>query len=389
MPFGLTKLARLVVALILAAATAEAARATATATATTTAVWSCSSSASRSSPPERASRTRRSAGCPASRDKRRHVYYALSDDQTNVRFYTLRIDISAGVPAVQIVAVTSFGDATGEPFAPPSVDPEGLTLTNYAALVTTSEGFATRLIDPWVREFGLDGRQLRSLPYRRRSCRCRRQPRRPSEPRLRECRADAQPAYVFTGTEAALVQDGPPATLTNGSPARLLRYDLKRGTLDRQFVYWTDPIREPPVPATQFAVSGLVDLFPLRSMSCSRWSARSRSARRDRQQDPPLRRLAETCRQRQRLRQPRDAARRPATGEEDPRPRPRRARNPARQRRGDDVWPASEPRPPLAAPRQRQQLRTGSIHPVPVVFRVLRRLIEPGPGQALLSVAID
>ncbi len=27
-------------------------------------------------------------------DKRRHVFYALSDDQTNVRFYTLRIDVS-------------------------------------------------------------------------------------------------------------------------------------------------------------------------------------------------------------------------------------------------------------------------------------------------------
>ena len=197
-------------------------------------------------------------------DRHRRVFYALSDDQTNVRFYTLRIDVAAGVPAVQILAVTSLRDATGQPFAPLSVDPEGLALTKRGTLVITSEGFATRLIDPWVREFSLDGRQLRSLPVPA--------PFLPVADGSRGVRqnlgfesAGTTPngRYVFTGTEAALVQDGPPATLTNGSPARLLRYDLKRGRLDRQFVYWTDPIREPPVPATQFAVSGLVELLPL------------------------------------------------------------------------------------------------------------------------------
>ena len=199
-------------------------------------------------------------------DRHRRVFYALSDDQTNVRFYTLRIDVSSGVPAVQILAVTTLRDETGQPFAAMSVDPEGLALTKRGTLVITSEGFATRLIDPWVREFSLDGRQLRSLPVPA--------PFLPVADGSRGVRqnlgfesAGTTPngRYVFTGTEAALVQDGPPATLTNGSPARLLRYDLKRGRLDRQFVYWTDPIREPPVPATQFAVSGLVELLPLKN----------------------------------------------------------------------------------------------------------------------------
>jgi hypothetical protein len=199
-------------------------------------------------------------------DRHRHVFYALSDDQTNARFYTLRVDVSSGVPAVEILAVTTLRDATGQPFAALSLDPEGLALTKRHTLVITSEGFANRLIDPWVREFGLDGRQLRSLPVPA--------PFLPVADGSRGVRqnlgfesAGTTPngRYVFTGTEAALVQDGPPATLTNGSPARLLRYDLKRGTLDRQFVYWTDPIREPPVPATQFAVSGLVELLPLKT----------------------------------------------------------------------------------------------------------------------------
>jgi 3-phytase len=197
-------------------------------------------------------------------DQRRGVFYALSDDQVDVRFYTLRIDVSAGAPGVQILAVTTLRDAAGQPFAPLSVDPEGLALTKRGTLVITSEGFASRLIDPWVREFGLDGRQLRSLPVPSAFL--------PVADGTRGVRqnlgfesAGTSPdgRYVFTGTEAALAQDGPPATLTNGSPARLLRYDLKRNTLDRQYVYWTDPIREPPVPSTQFAVSGLVELLPL------------------------------------------------------------------------------------------------------------------------------
>ena len=195
-------------------------------------------------------------------DERRGVFYALSDDQVGVRFYTLRIGVSGGAPAVQILAVTALRDSAGQPFAPRSVDPEGLALTKDDTLVATSEGFANRLIDPWVREFALDGRQLRALPVPT--------PFLPAAGRgvrqnlgFESASTAPNGRFLFTGTEAALVQDGPPATLGAGSPARLLRYNLQQGVLDRQYVYWTDPIAEPPVPATQFAVSGLVELLAL------------------------------------------------------------------------------------------------------------------------------
>ncbi len=97
-------------------------------------------------------------------DERRGVFYVLSDDQVGARFYTLRIGVATGAPAVQILAVTTLRDASGQPFAPLSLDPEGLALTKDDTLVLTSEGFANRLIDPWVRDFGLDGRQLGALP---------------------------------------------------------------------------------------------------------------------------------------------------------------------------------------------------------------------------------
>jgi hypothetical protein len=197
-------------------------------------------------------------------DARRDLFYVISDDQVGARFYTLRIDVSGGAPAVQILAVTTLRDASGQPFAPLSLDPEGLALTKDRTLVVTSEGFANRLIDPWVREFGLDGRQFAELPVPSAFL--------PNATGTRGVRlnlgfesAGTPPngRFLFTGTESALVQDGPPATVGAGSPARILRYNLKQGVLDRQYVYWTDPIAEPPVPATQFAVNGLVELLPL------------------------------------------------------------------------------------------------------------------------------
>jgi hypothetical protein len=197
-------------------------------------------------------------------DHRRRVWYALSDDQSNVRFYTLTIDAKHGRLGVEIVDVTTLTDAAGVPFAPASLDPEGLAFTGRGTLVVTSEGFAARLIDPWVREFSLAGRQLSEFPVPAYFS--------PDAAATRGVRQNlgfesaavtASGRYLFTGTEAALVQDGPPATVAAGSPARILRYDAKARKLERQFVYWTDAIAEPPVPPTQFAVNGLVELLPL------------------------------------------------------------------------------------------------------------------------------
>jgi len=202
-------------------------------------------------------------------DSERDVFYALSDDQGQidpVRFYTLRLDLADGsldAGDIDFLDVTTLFEPNGQPFATASADPEGLALTKDDELVVTSEGFAARLIDPFVRRFALDGSSLGALPVPT-----------PFLPATGtrgvrqnlgfESAATAPNGrFLFTGTEAALVQDGPPATLAAGSPARILRYNLQTGTLDRQYLYWVDPIAEPPVPATNFAVAGLVELLPL------------------------------------------------------------------------------------------------------------------------------
>jgi hypothetical protein len=200
-------------------------------------------------------------------DARRRLYYAISDDQGQLqpaRFYTVALDVRDGRLAdgdVRFEDVTTLLAPDGQPYPAASLDPEGLALTKDRRLIVTSEGLPNSLIDPWVRRYSLDGRFLGSLPVP--------QPFLVTADRTSGVRpnlgfesAGVHGRDVFTGTESALIQDGPPATLAGGSPARILRYD-KRGRLDRQWVYVTDPVAEPPVPATQFSVNGLVELLPL------------------------------------------------------------------------------------------------------------------------------
>ena len=203
-------------------------------------------------------------------DSRRHVFYTVSDDQGQfqpARFYTVGLDIRDGRLAdgdVRFTDVTTLLTPNGQPYAPFSLDPEGLALTKHRQLIFTSEGLPNNLIDPFVRRYSLDGSFLNSLPVP--------QPFVASADRLSGVRpnlgfesagAARHSRYAFTATENALYQDGPPATVANGSPARILRYDLRKGRLDRQWVYETEPVAQPPVPATQFSVNGLVELLPL------------------------------------------------------------------------------------------------------------------------------
>lgn len=201
-------------------------------------------------------------------DAERDVYYSLSDDPSQfdpARFYTLGVDVSDGrleAGDVAFLAATTLEAPDGGPFAPFSLDPEGIALTKDGTLVITSEGFANQLIDPFIRIFSLGGEPLADLPLPSYFL--------PAAGRgVRHNLAFESAAtapngrFLFTGTEGALIQDGPAATLAAGSPARLLRHNLQTGRLDRQYVYVTDAIAEPPVPAGSFAVSGLVDLLPL------------------------------------------------------------------------------------------------------------------------------
>ncbi len=207
-------------------------------------------------------------------------YYTISDDRSQVgpaRFYTFTADTE-----VTFTNVTPLKDSNNNLFETFSIDPEGIALTNNDTVFISSEGevnlSAGRVGDPFIKEFSLTtGQQLRSLPV-------------PSKflPVVEDTNAngivdagDTQISGVynnlafesltitpdqktlFTATENALSQDGLRASLTSGSPSRILQYNLVNAQPEKEYLYITDAIAEVPSPSTGFGDNGLVDLLAI------------------------------------------------------------------------------------------------------------------------------
>lgn len=206
------------------------------------------------------------------RDGSRGVYYALSDDRSQInpaRYYTLAIDLSDGwldYSDITFVDVTLLRDRAGSIFPPLATDPEGIFLTRPGQLYISSEGdtLATPPIDPFVNRFNLVGAENRALPVPDKFL--------PDAAGTRGVRlnlafesltATPDRRHLYTATEAALRQDGPAADIGQASLARILEYDLGGKRPGREFVYVVDPVAEAPDPPGAFRVNGLVELLGL------------------------------------------------------------------------------------------------------------------------------
>ena len=98
-------------------------------------------------------------------DEKNKVYYAISDDRSqkaDARFYTLKIENSP-VRVNPDIAVTTLLQKSGDPFAPGTLDPEGIALSDRGTLYISSEGDRDRNIPPFIKEFSLNGQQLKTL----------------------------------------------------------------------------------------------------------------------------------------------------------------------------------------------------------------------------------
>lgn len=198
-------------------------------------------------------------------DAREDVFYALSDDRAErgpARLYVLKLALSEkGVGGVDIVRRIDITDIAGEPYAPKSLDPEGLRL---APVDETRGAFY------WAHERDLEGKPFAGV----------------MEADGRTSAAFELPAYhmpttnggvrvnlgyesltltsagdVVIATEEALAQDGPKATLTAGSHARVTVIDPLEGKPKAEYVYLTDPIAVRPTPGDAYATAGLVELL--------------------------------------------------------------------------------------------------------------------------------
>ncbi|MEH2355858.1 phytase [Nostoc sp.] len=208
-------------------------------------------------------------------------YYAISDDRSQVapaRFYTF----TATDSGVNFTNVTPLKDINGNFFATNSLDPEGIALTNNGTVFISSEGevnpTAGRVTNPFIKEFSLTtGQEVASLFVPRKFL-----------PVVEDTNSngivdagDTQTSGVynnlafesltitpdektlFTATENALSQDGLKASLTSGSPSRILQYNLVTGQPEKEYLYITDAIPEAPNPSTGSADNGLADLLAI------------------------------------------------------------------------------------------------------------------------------
>lgn len=202
-------------------------------------------------------------------DADKQVYYTISDDRSSkasARFYSLKIDLQSDKvekEKIAFTAVTTLLDENGKSFPELSLDPEGIAFTGNSVFVS-SEGDVDRQITPFIKEFSLDGKLLKTLVIPDLFL--------PDDKGTKGIRnnlafesltltPDRQ--YLFTATENALLQDGAVASLATGSPCRILRYDAVGGNLERSFVYITEPLPAGANPAGKFTTNGLVDLLAI------------------------------------------------------------------------------------------------------------------------------
>ncbi|WP_414527011.1 phytase [Nodularia chucula] len=215
-------------------------------------------------------------------DAANNLYYSISDDRSQngpARFYTFTLDTATS--AVTFTNVTPLRDAEGNFFAALSVDPEGIALSQDGTIFVSSEGEvninASRITDPFIKEFSFTGEKIRSLPV-------------PSKflPVIEDTNGngiidagDTQISGVrnnlafesltitpdqktlYTATENALIQDGARASVTSSSPSRILQYNLLSGQPEKEYLYITDPVATEPIPTTGFSDNGLVDLLAI------------------------------------------------------------------------------------------------------------------------------
>jgi glycerophosphoryl diester phosphodiesterase len=200
-------------------------------------------------------------------------FYIISDDRSQfgpARFYTATIDPTLFTGGgVTFTGVTALRQPNGQTFPALSLDPEGIAIVGSDVYVSSEgEVSANRIIDPFVNRFSVaNGQQNQALPIPNPFI-----PAPNSIPTTSGVRDNLaleslittpDKRFLFTATENALVQDGPLATLTNGSPSRILQYDLATGQAIAQFLYNTEPVALPPNPSNQFNTNGLVDLLAL------------------------------------------------------------------------------------------------------------------------------
>ena len=202
-------------------------------------------------------------------DEAAGAFWAVSDDRGQygpVRLYRIRLDLASGPQKETPVSVTveralPLADAEGRPFAPNSIDTEGLAVVAGGFFVST-EPIVHRGVPAMIGEFGPDGRQKGQLrlpdallPGQGHGGR--------ENLGFEGLAPTSDGRHLYAAVENALEQDGPAADAGVASPSRILRFDREAGGRPEEFVYVVEPVTPAPPGANAYRMNGLSDLLPL------------------------------------------------------------------------------------------------------------------------------
>lgn len=200
------------------------------------------------------------------------TFTAISDDRSDLgaaRFYNLSLNYNqTSFQSVTINSQTSVLRPDGTTFPSRTLDPEAIRRNGSGGFYWSSEGnFSTTpgaLAQPFIREMTGSGTYLRDFTV-------------PAQYNyVDNATGGARSNLIFeslaitpdgrklyAANEAALIQDGPLASLTNGTLTRVTSFDTTTGQPTAQYVYTVGSLPKAPVPANSFADNGLTELLAL------------------------------------------------------------------------------------------------------------------------------
>lgn len=197
-------------------------------------------------------------------DRRRDRFYAVSDDPSVLapaRFYTFKIAFNSDatekieIQKVDIESVKFLTNKDGQTFAKGSITPKGIAITPEQTVFISGYSATGDSFAPFVQEFDLNGKMLKSLPIPERYV---------AETvdekeslGIRETSAfesltfnptgniptSGEPVNLFTATSSALVQDREPYSSEKKAKSRFLHYLIGYGSpvLLAEYFYPLDP----------------------------------------------------------------------------------------------------------------------------------------------------
>lgn len=210
-------------------------------------------------------------------------YFAISDDRSSInpaRFYTLNLDLNQfarsatpGMAGVAFSSVITIGQAGGGAFAANTVDPEGMRYdAARGKLYWSNEGqrSGSGFQNPTVREMSPEGNHVRDFavptyfnPVGSNNGLAAGDAGIYNNLAFESMAISTDGNTLYTATENGLSQDSLPSTVSNGSRARILSFDVASGAAGAEYAYDVAPVAIAPSSPAGFATNGLTDMVAI------------------------------------------------------------------------------------------------------------------------------